>query len=218
MLAVAVHAADQVNLLAIGDWGADTPAQSAVAAAMATYVERHQIKLDAALSLGDNFYVDLDGVNDWHWKKLFEQMYDSTRLAVPFYAVLGNHDYNSRKAPVELGYAKRNPRSRFKLPNFCYHVNLPSDQPLLTLIALDSNHDELSKEQWSAQLRWLEVQRSKPPAGRWTICFAHHPLFSDSEHGDERILQENWGPVFKNTPTPRLKSFPGFTVPRTLKR
>lgn len=193
LFAVAVHAADEVNLLAFGDWGADTPAQATVAAAMAGYIERNHVKLDAVLALGDNFYVDLRDANDWHWKKLFEQMYDPRRLAAPFYAVLGNHDYESHKAPIELDYAKQYPRSRFKLPARWYRVDLPP----VTLIALDSNHDELSKGQWAAETRWLEAELSKPQTTRWTICFAHHPLFSNSQHGDDEQLQRDWGPSFK---------------------
>src|SRR5262245_23387395 len=84
----------QVHLLAIGDWGADTPAQRAVASAMKSYVVENHIQLDAVLLLGDNFYVDLTGgVKDRRWQKLFEEMYDPKTLSMPFYAVLGNHDY-----------------------------------------------------------------------------------------------------------------------------
>ena len=197
-LAPVLRAAEAVvHLLALGDWGANTPAQAAVAAAMKNYVERHQIIPDAVLLLGDNFYVDLDGVNDEDWKQLFERMYDPRRLAAPFYAVLGNHDYDDNRAQVELDYAKKNPESRFKLPHFWYRVDLPRNDPLVTLIALDSNANKHSKEQWAAQTRWLERELSKPRTARWTICFAHRPLFSDSEHGDDENLQKVWGPAFK---------------------
>ena len=197
LLAVVVRAADQVNLLAIGDWGADNSVQAAVASAMASYVERNQIKLDAVLLLGDNFYVKLSGVDDPQWNTLFEQMYDPKRLAVPFYAALGNHDYKDGKAPIELDRAKQNQKSRFKLPARWYRVDLP---PVI-LLALDSNRKELSEAQWTEQTKWLKTELSKPHAGRWTICFAHHPLFSDSVHGDDATLQSDWGPAFKRHKT-----------------
>ena len=107
-LVAVLRAAADVNLVAFGDWGADTPAQQAVATAVAAYVEHNHIKLDAVLLLGDNFYVNIPGgVNDPQWKKLFEQMYDPTRLAVPFYACLGNHDYDDHR---EQGDAHSPPR------------------------------------------------------------------------------------------------------------
>jgi hypothetical protein len=193
---VCLAAEPQVHLLALGDWGAGTPDQAAVAAAMKTYVEAHNLELNAVLLLGDNFYVKLDGVHDADWKRLFEEMYDPRRLAAPFYAVLGNHDHNHNRAQVEFDYARQNPRSRFKLPHHWYRVDLPANQPLVTLIALDSTADKLSKEQWAEQNRWLETELAKPRAA-WTICFGHHPLFSDSVHGDSVKLQKDWGPAFK---------------------
>src|SRR5207247_1962103 len=126
LLIAVLRAAADVNLLAIGDWGADTPEQKAVATAMAGYVERNHIQLDAVLLLGDNFYVKLPGgVNDPQWTKLFEHMYDATRLAVPFYACFGNHDYDEHREQIELDYARQNPHSRFKLPAHWYRVDLP---------------------------------------------------------------------------------------------
>ncbi len=187
----------QLNVLALGDWGADTPAQKVVATAMASYVEHNHFKLDAVLLLGDNFYVPLPGgADDSQWKTLFEQMYDPKRLAAPFYAVLGNHDYQENRAQVELDYAKCNPQSRFKLPARRYRVNLPQDQPLVTLLALDSNSQNLDPQSWADQRRWLERELAKPRAA-WTVCFAHHPLFSDSRHGDNDRLQTDWGPALK---------------------
>lgn len=199
VLAPLLRAADPaVQLLAFGDWGSGTPEQKAVASAMEKYVQRHQIRLDAVLLLGDNFYVDLhDGVKDRHWRTLFEEMYDPKILAAPFYAVLGNHDYSDGKDRIQLDYALRNPDSRFKLPNLWYRVDLPPGDPIVTLIALNSNTEELSEEQWSTQTRWLETELARPRDATWVVCFAHHPLFSDSEHGDDMALQKAWGPAFK---------------------
>jgi tartrate-resistant acid phosphatase type 5 len=193
------HGADErVDLLALGDWGIDTPAQAAVASAMKGYVEKNGIALDAVLLLGDNFYVDLEkGVEDPAWKELFERRFDRKGLDVPFYAVLGNHDYSGGKAQIQLDYAKRNPGSRFKMPARWYRADLPGERPLVALIALDSNRGSLGKEKWPEQARWLESELSKVGEIPWTVCFAHHPLFSDSVHGDEDDLQEAWGPAFK---------------------
>jgi tartrate-resistant acid phosphatase type 5 len=187
----------QVNILAFGDWGAETRAEAAVASGMKTYVARHDCKPDAVLLLGDNFYMPLKGgVDDARWQTMFEQMYDSKYLAAPFYAVLGNHDYSTNSAQVELEYPKAHPASRFKMPGRWYRVDVPPQHPLVTLLALDSNAPHLSQRQWAEQTEWLQTQLSRPRAP-WTICFAHHPLFSDSVHGDNRKLQRDWGPLLK---------------------
>ncbi len=188
----------QVDLLAIGDWGTGEEDQKEVASAMASYVARHRIDLDGVLLLGDNFYVDLDGgVKDPQWQKLFEEMYDKERLPAPFYAVLGNHDYDDGKDRIQLEYARRNPDSRFKLPYPWYRLDLPRGAPLVTLIALDSNFEEIDESRWSEQSRWLEEELSRSRAARWTVAFAHHPLFSNSKHGGEETLRKSWGPLLK---------------------
>lgn len=192
------RADERIDLLALGDWGIDTPAQKAVASGMKEYVERNALTLDAVLLLGDNFYVDLErGVEDPAWKELFERRFDPKSLAAPFYAVLGNHDYSDGKAQVQLDYARRNPGSRFKMPARWYRVDLAGDRPLLALIALDSNRGKLGKEGRAEQARWLETELEKAGEIPWTVCFAHHPLFSDSEHGDDDDLQKEWGPALK---------------------
>ena len=194
---VLLAAGRQVNILALGDWGAETRAEAAVARGMKTYVESHDFKPDAVLLLGDNFYMTLSGgVEDARWQKMFEQMYDSNFLAAPFYAVLGNHDYSSNSAWVELEYAKTHPNSRFKMPGRWYRVDLPPEHSMVSLIALDSEADQLGRRRWAEQSEWLEGQLVGQRAP-WTICFAHHPLFSDSAHGDDRKLQKDWGPLFR---------------------
>src|SRR5207249_435733 len=131
--------------------------------------------------------------DDSPWTTLFEKMFDPTRLAVPFYAILGNHDYKEGKDQIELDHARRHTESRFKLPARWYRAELPP----VTLLALDGNHREIGRSQWLAERQWLESELSKKPPSDWTVCFAHQPLFSDSHHGDEKILQDDWGPIFK---------------------
>jgi tartrate-resistant acid phosphatase type 5 len=194
---VLLAAGRQVNILAIGDWGAETKAETEVARGMKNYIDGHGFNPDSVLLLGDNFYMTLSGgVEDARWLKMFEQRYDSNFLSAPFYAVLGNHDYSTNSARVELEYPKARPNSRFKMPGRWYRADLPPEHPIVTLIALDSNADWLGRRRWVEQTRWLESQLAGQRAP-WTIGFAHHPLFSDSAHGDDRKLQKDWGPLFR---------------------
>ncbi|HET6251790.1 MAG TPA: ankyrin repeat domain-containing protein [Tepidisphaeraceae bacterium] len=188
--------ADELNLLAMGDWGEGVPAQKQVAGAMADYVAANGGKFSGLLSAGDNFYVPLTGVDDPVWQNLFEKMYDPQRLNFPFYIALGNHDYDQKKFQIEFDYAKQHPDSRWKQPGRWFRVDLPKDAPLATVIILDSNHDDLTPLQWNLQKKFLEEELSKPRAP-WTICVAHHPLFSNGFAADNGILQRDWGTLFK---------------------
>jgi hypothetical protein len=123
-------------------------------------------------------------------------MYDPHRLDFPFYISLGNHDYDHDKYRIEFAYAREHPESRWKQLGRWYRIDLPADHPLATLIILDSNHDNLTKTQWIEQEKFLEGELSKPRAA-WTMCVAHHPLFSNGLAADNGILQHDWGTLFQ---------------------
>ena len=92
----------ETDVLAMGDWGEDTAAQRTVAAAIAKEVRDRHINPTAMLLLGDNFYFKLTGPNDPRWQSVFEQVYDQRVLSEPFYACLGNHDYDGNNLQAEF--------------------------------------------------------------------------------------------------------------------
>ena len=183
---------DPLRIFAMGDWGEDTAAQRRVADAMARRAADPKSKPDAVILCGDNFYFRLSGVDDPRWQSVFEKVYDAKVLPVPFYACLGNHDYDGNNLAIELGYASSHPQTRFKMPSRFYRVDLPAEQPMLTLLMLDSNKDNMNAAQWSAQIDWLKTQLASPRAP-WTICCAHHPMFSNGYVFSNGVLQQDWG-------------------------
>ncbi|HTL30488.1 MAG TPA: metallophosphoesterase, partial [Tepidisphaeraceae bacterium] len=52
-------------------------------------------------------------------------------------------------------------------------------------------------EDWSAQMNWLTSELSKPRKAEWVMMCAHHPLFSNGDHGDNGVLQKEWGPLVR---------------------
>lgn len=186
-------------MLAFGDWGwTNSPQQQMCAEQMAAYAVSNHVRFDAAVLLGDNFYYGMtDGVEDPRWQIEFEQAYDSTVLAMPFYAALGNHDYEGKKAATELAYALRNPKSRWKMPGKWYRVEIPEENPLVSILVLDSNLDKLSREERTQQLRWLEQELERRRDAQWLLVAAHHPLYTSGQHGDSGKLQKQWGQLFQ---------------------
>jgi tartrate-resistant acid phosphatase type 5 len=186
----------EVNLLSMGDWGTNGAEQRLIAQAMVAYVRQSGLSFDGMLLVGDNFYMKLPGgAKDPMWQSAFEQMYNPQQLNFPFFAILGNHDYDGGKDAVELEYAQLHPDSRWKLPARWYRIDIPKDHPLVTVLMLDSNKDALGSDRWQQQKTWLDSELAKP-RGLWTMCCAHHPLFSNGGHGDNVILQNDWGRLF----------------------
>jgi tartrate-resistant acid phosphatase type 5 len=199
----------EVNLLAMGDWGSGQPGQKAVANALVNYVRASNGRFDGMLLAGDNFYPQLFGTDDPQWRTLFEEMYDPKVLNFPFYVTLGNRDYDDdhpNKDIYELEYARENPQSRWKLPARHYRLDIPEIDPVVTVLMLDSNHDPQKGNEdkpeslrWQTHMAWLERELAKPRRSKWLICVAHHPLFTNGDHGDDPVMQYTWGPLFRET-------------------
>jgi tartrate-resistant acid phosphatase type 5 len=198
LLVTATGRAQQVELLAMGDWGAGGPRQREVAGGMAKYIQGGNRKLDAMLLAGDNFYVTLDGgIHDPKWKTMFEDMYDQKIFDFPFYVALGNHDYQVDRHMVEFAYAQANPQSRWKMPARWYRVDIPQEDPIVTVLMLDSNYSIMGEYAWNNQMKWLKAELAKPRTAKWLVAVCHHPFFSNGDHGDIGPLQRMWGPLME---------------------
>jgi hypothetical protein len=202
--AAARSGADEVDLLAMGDWGRGSPLQKNVADSMAKYVGSLGGSVDGCLLAGDNFYVPLASTKDPNWQRVFERMYDPKALDFPFYVSLGNHDYQNPKGvhavknEVELAYAREHPESRWKFPALWYRVDFPDkDHPLVSVLMLDSNKPYMSDAQWAEELAFIDRELADRRGATWMIACAHHPLFSNGAHGDNGVLQTQWGPLFQ---------------------
>ena len=203
------------HLLMLGDWGRETKdrAQQLVAQGMIDYTKKQALTPRALLMLGDNWYDALpDGVHSTRWQTDFEQMYPKSAFNCPAYAIPGNHDYQimpESKLAAELEYARLG-NTRWTMPSLWYRFGFPSKNPLITFIALDSNvfHENgrpekndynftLKPEQQAEQLAWLQAELEKPLTTPFLIVMAHHPIFSNGPHGDQKVLARDWDPLLR---------------------
>ncbi len=188
---------------AVGDCGTGASGQRDVAVSMAKKAAADSISF--VLDLGDNFYeYGVESVNDEQWKTAFEEMYDQPSLNVPFYAVLGNHDY--RKNPqAQVDYTKLS--ARWRMPERYYtEVKNIDDSTQVEIFCLDTNpladiglSDAKALVDTSApmrQIHWLKRELEESRA-RWKIAIGHHTIFSGGEHGDNETLQYLLEPLFE---------------------
>jgi tartrate-resistant acid phosphatase type 5 len=212
-----LQAAEAVHFLITGDTGSGLEQQKQVAEAVAQYADRHQGSngVNFIILTGDNFYNDgVKTVDDPQWQQKFEKMYDAKRLPMPFIAVLGNHDWRNDQPDVEIEYAKAHPGTRWQMDGHWFKRQFPAQladrnaAPLAEFFFVDT-------QAWSAtdthvshykdkhlgdkQMAWLEAELKKSQA-RWKIVVAHHPLYSNGEHGHDTqitFLRGRLGPLFK---------------------
>eukprot|EP00897_Mesotaenium_endlicherianum_P007199 jgi/Mesen1/6507/ME000332S05514 len=94
------------------------------------------LKCKFVINNGDNFYnlgIDKElGVTDPQFKTSFHDIYNAKSLRVPFYGVLGNHDYGrdtevaAHSIVPQLEYTQVDPSGQWVLPSRFYSVLPPT--------------------------------------------------------------------------------------------
>jgi hypothetical protein len=205
------------HMFLLGDWGTDKylDQQTATALAMKQWVDQRHIKPESLFLLGDNWYGDMGvGYVSGRWQQQFEQMYPTSHFPGPCYVVLGNHDYErkvSSKVDLELGYAAHAKGTRWTLPSRWYSFQYPQKDPVVTFICLDTNLPgmkrgadrflpwsfEMKKEDRDQQDAWFRAELAKPRTTPFVACVAHHPLYTNGIHRDQKILIRDWDALLR---------------------
>jgi 3',5'-cyclic AMP phosphodiesterase CpdA len=136
-------------------------------------------------------------------------MYPASAFPGPAFSIMGNHDYQSMPMPKiepELAYARRG-HTRWTQPALYYSFHLPAKDPLIKVIALDSNVSTghangngfftMSAEAQSEQLKWFAAEIAKPSPAPFLMVMGHHPIFSNGPHGDHPVLTKEWEPLLR---------------------
>ncbi|MGF6090060.1 metallophosphoesterase [Pseudomonas sp. 18173] len=187
-----------VSLIAVGDQGSGDLQQWRVGQAMERVATREG-RLDMVVFLGDNFYgKPLSGTRDYRWGTRFERVYWGHWLShVPFYAVLGNHDYPlSQKYEIEYGQQHRG-SGRWQMPANYYVKDFGEvdGRPLMRMVFLDTSAPRESLQQ---QIDLIDQAFQAPgPAPVWRIAASHHPVRNEGENGEEPDLVTRLLPVLQ---------------------
>jgi tartrate-resistant acid phosphatase type 5 len=196
-----------LEFLIFGDWGRDGQFhQTEVAAQMGLAAAASKCRF--IISVGDNFYdKGVQTAADAQWKSSFEEIYTASSLAVPWYVILGNHDYKGRPE-AQLDYAKTHPN--WKMPaRYFSAVESITETEKVDFFFIDTSPfieeyqtekdmgDEIMAQDTSAQVEWLDRALSDSKA-TWKIVIGHHPIYSGgSEHGDQPELIHNINPLLE---------------------
>lgn len=168
-----------IRFIAVGDTGAGNRGQYAVGAAMRDKCAKDGC--DFIQLLGDNIYESgVSSVYDYQFLTKFEDPYKE--IKVPFYVILGNHDYGGRgggnepeKGTYQIQYSARS--TKWRMPAAYYMRRVGSAE----LFALDTTSLRLGRDvepQREEVRRWLAA-----PRATWRIAFGHHPWLSNGPHG-----------------------------------
>jgi len=193
---------DAFRFFVIGDWGRNGEFnQQEVANQMG--VTGNVFEPEFVISTGDNFYCcGVASVNDPQWMASYENIYKAHSLNIPWYVVLGNHDYKGNPQ-AEIDYTKVS--QRWKMPARYYTFV----QEGIRFVFLDTspfvkkyqkeaqNYADLGLQDTNRQLQWLDsvLVNSKE---EWKIVSGHHPIYSTgNKHGNTKELIELVKPILE---------------------
>lgn len=201
------------NFLLIGDWGRgpDDPARHAAQRRVAEAMGRATdgARPAAVICLGDNFYPDgAPSADSPLFDFAFEKVYAAPSLQVPFWIVLGNHDYHVG-VQGELDYAaQRRGTGRWTLParHWSRTVEVApgtkakfvfiDTSPFLREYTSRKKLSDADRQDTGAQLAWLDKELAEPGVA-WRIVCGHHPIWSGGNHGDTAELKERVLPILR---------------------
>jgi tartrate-resistant acid phosphatase type 5 len=192
------------RFVAMGDTGKGTPDQLNVAQAVKRKCDADGC--DFVILLGDNIYESgVFGIDDVQWQDKFEIPYQS--IALPFFAVLGNHDYGAfglgvefAKGPIEVAYSGRS--MKWKMPATHYTFQKGN----VGFVALDTNSILWANTDFGSQANWYAGAIAQLST-TWKIVLGHHPYLSNGTHGNAGSYTDLTGILFREQLGAHMKTF-----------
>jgi hypothetical protein len=178
------------RFFALGDGGTGSPDQHRVGSAVREKCA--SAGCDFGVLLGDNFYPDgVESAEDPQWATKFEQPYAGILAAgIPFYAVLGNHDYadgrDFGRGAHQVAYGQNHPLWRMPAAHYAFAEGHAAFLALDTT-ALDARLPGAEAEQ-ARTVEQALAANSRP----WVIALGHHPLLSNGTNGNARGALERF--------------------------
>lgn len=148
-----------------------------------------EIDISAVVAAGDvHHFEGVRSTADPLWLTNYEWVYAHPELMLPWYPILGNHEYRgSTQAVLDYSRVSR----RWCMPARYYSQVLEEDGVSIRLILLDTaplidkyrkdtlTYPDACKQDREAQLRWLDSELSRAKE-TWVIVIGHHPIYADT--------------------------------------
>jgi tartrate-resistant acid phosphatase type 5 len=188
---VIFYAEASLNFISLGDWGSRGTDQNSVASEMDKIASKTNVSF--VLSLGDNFYEDgVSSDTDPQWHSTYSKVYSMQSLQVPWYSILGNHDYH-QNADAQIDFYNNKRDNRWYMPGHYYTKTFTQADFSVQIVFIDTawfapneskrTHISNQPAKYKEQLNWLKQQLSSSKA-TYLIVAGHYPVFSVGEHGD----------------------------------
>ena len=176
-----------MKIICIGDMGHGGKDQMKVSKLIESLMNKYRVEF--VVGLGDNIYPSgCKGVTDAQFKKKFENPYMNLTNKIPWYMILGNHDYGYSytqgdidNSQSQLDYHDHSIKNgmKWRMPSNYYTYGKRD----IEFFALDTNFDRLSPKDIDEQQKIMK-QKIKDSGKKWKIVVGHHTWRSIAGHGN----------------------------------
>ena len=180
--------------------------QKTVAATMGRMAEA--IDIEFVLAAGDvHHFEGVRSTQDPLWMTNFELIYDHPDLMMPWYAIMGNHEYRGSTQAV-LDYTHVS--GRWNAPALYYTRVMENDGVTVRILMLDTSpmidkyredtekYPDACKSSYEQQLAWADSVLTAAKED-WVIVVGHHPIYAytDKSESERRDLQQRLDPILR---------------------
>ena len=200
-------ASSQINFLVLNDSGRNGYyEQKPIAEIMGRLAEEDDI--EAVLALGDvHHFMGVASTSDPLWMTNYELIYSHPELQIPWYPILGNHEYRGNTQAV-LDYSKVS--RRWMMSRRYYSKVFEDDGVSVRIVFIDTvplidkyrkdpeDYPSASGQNMERQLRWLDKELASA-SEQWVVVVGHHPVFAHTskDESERTDLQQRLLPILK---------------------
>lgn len=148
------------------------------------------VDIEFVVAAGDvHHFEGVRSVNDPLWMTNYELIYSHPDLMIPWYPVLGNHEYRGNTQAV-IDYS--NVSARWRMPDRYYTRVEENDGVTVRLVMVDTaplldkyrkdteKYPDACKQDMNKELAWIDSVLTTAKED-WVLVVGHHPIYADTD-------------------------------------
>lgn len=155
------------------------------------------VDIECVIAAGDvHHFEGVRSVNDPLWMTNYELIYSHPELMIPWYAILGNHEYRGNTQAV-IDYSKVS--ARWNVPSRYYTFAMENDGVTVRFVMVDTaplldkyredteKYPDACKQDMDKQLAWIDSVLTAAKED-WVLVVGHHPIYAETGKDDSERL------------------------------
>lgn len=155
------------------------------------------VGIECVVAAGDvHHFEGVRSTSDPLWMTNYELIYSHPELMLPWYPILGNHEYRGNTQAV-LDYASIS--ARWEMPARYYTFTMEDNDVTVRVVMLDTTplidkyredtvgYPDACRQEVEPQLSWLDRVLTDARED-WVIVVGHHPIFAQTEKSEKERL------------------------------